>query len=78
MGSLVALKPDFGSNKPDNGGKQLEACPFCAAAPHLEQDQDETWCVACVNKRCLVLPLTRPFPTRIQAVRAWNGRAANL
>ncbi|MBC9069445.1 hypothetical protein IAH99_13935 [Vibrio cholerae] len=38
MGSLVALKPDFGSNKPDNGGKQLEACPFCAATPHLEQD----------------------------------------
>lgn len=74
MGSLVTLKPDFGKNKPNNGGKNLECCPFCAAEPHLEQDQDETWYVACINKRCLVLPLTKPFPTRIQAVRAWNGR----
>ncbi len=74
MGYIVSLKPEFGLNKPDDGGKKLEACPFCASTPHIEQDQDETWYVACVNKRCLVLPITRPFMTRIQAVRAWNGR----
>ncbi|HAS6407656.1 TPA: hypothetical protein I7256_08015 [Vibrio vulnificus] len=71
---IIPFPPNYGTFKPENNGKHLKPCPFCAAKPHIEQDQDETWYVACINKHCLVLPLTRPFMTRIQAVRAWNSR----
>ncbi len=50
MNKVVSFKPEYGTYQPDDGGKVLDICPFCAAAPHLEQDQDETWYVACIKK----------------------------
>lgn len=70
---VVAIKPEFGTFKP-TGGVALKSCPFCAAIPSLEQDCDETWYVACINKRCFVVPITKPFGARRQAVLAWNNR----
>lgn len=67
---VIAIRPEFGTQKPDNGG----FTPFCGAVPNLEQDCDETWYVECVNKRCFVSPLTKPFVGRRQAVSAWNNR----
>ncbi|HAS3542207.1 TPA: hypothetical protein I6167_002347 [Vibrio cholerae] len=71
---IIPFPPNYGTYKPENDGRPLKPCPFCAAEPHMEQDQDLTWFIACINKRCLVVPITRPFPTRTQAIRAWNNR----
>lgn len=75
--SVVFIKPEYGACKPDDGGFKLKLCPFCGSKPNLEQDCDSTWYVECVNKRCFVLPLTRPYETRRQAVIAWNNRVEN-
>ena len=62
MNKVVSFKPEYGTYQPDDGGKVLDVCPFCAAAPHLEQDQDETWYVACIKKQT-VNPLSVVFCT---------------
>lgn len=72
--NVIPIKPDYGTLKPDNGGYTLKSCPFCSSSPTLEQDSDSNWYVACVNKRCFVLPITLPFIGRRQAVIAWNSR----
>ncbi|MFG0448359.1 Lar family restriction alleviation protein [Vibrio sp. YQ_11] len=71
---VVAIQPVFGTRKPDDGGLPLKPCPFCGASPTLDQDCDETWYVACINKRCFVSPITKPFGARRQAAIAWNNR----
>lgn len=72
--NVTFMKPEYGSYKPDNGGYTLKTCPFCNSTPTLEQDADLSWYVACVNKRCFVLPLTLPIKSKRQAVIAWNSR----
>ena len=75
LDNVIFIKPIYGSFKPDNGGYELKTCPFCMSTPTLEQDSDSSWYVACVNKRCFVLPLTLPFKNRRQAVIVWNNRS---
>ncbi|WP_411041356.1 Lar family restriction alleviation protein [Vibrio parahaemolyticus] len=72
--NVIALKPDYGLCKPDNGGYPLKPCPFCNSSPNLDQDSDSSWYVACINKRCFVLPITLPFKSKRHAAIAWNTR----
>lgn len=58
---------------PERYIKKIRRCPFCLANPSLEQDCDSTWSVCCINKRCLVAPITLPFSTPRGAAQAWNG-----
>ncbi|MGL4898796.1 MAG: Lar family restriction alleviation protein [Shewanella sp.] len=74
--NVTFLKPEYGTIKPVDGGYTLKSCPFCNSTPTLEQDSDFSWYVACVNKRCFILPLTLPLRSRISAVNAWNNRMA--
>ncbi|TDE19263.1 hypothetical protein E1100_25730 [Vibrio owensii] len=75
--NVIYIKPDYGTFKPDDGGYTLNPCPFCGSSPTLEQDSDSSWYVACVNKRCFVLPITLPIVSKRQAVIAWNIRVGN-
>ncbi len=53
----------------------LEACPFCNGVAQLQADADDTYFVSCSNLQCLVIPLTLPFRTKSDAVRAWKLRS---
>ncbi|PSV00345.1 hypothetical protein C9J27_04255 [Photobacterium kishitanii] len=75
--NVFFIKPEYGNCKPDDGGYTLKPCPFCKSNPNLEQDSDLSWYVACVNKRCFVLPLTIPVVSRRQASVAWNNRVGD-
>ncbi|EGQ7810304.1 hypothetical protein I6Y99_004345 [Vibrio parahaemolyticus] len=57
-----------------NYPRHIEPCPFCRQPGYLEVDCDETYYVACLNKACWVGPITKPFETKFEAVRAWNCR----
>ena len=53
-------------------------CPFCNGVGSVDQDCDGMWYVACINKNCLVLPITISFRSRRHAIRAWNHRSKGI
>jgi hypothetical protein len=54
-------------------GMSLLPCPFCGGHAQIEPDGDGCF-VACINKDCLVAPITLCFRTKYHAIRAWNRR----
>lgn len=51
---------------------KLKKCPWCKAKPkipHMKMYQ-----VGCFNPLCQVQPQTLLFPTKREAVKAWNKR----
>lgn len=53
--------------------KNVRRCPFCLSKPSLDQDFDDMWSVRCINKQCLVSPITKPCSVVSDAIDAWNG-----
>lgn len=77
MGDLLYLKANMRllqRIEPNATRMNIKPCPFCDGPGHLEQDMDGTWFVECVNQGCFVLPLTKPFSCKFEAIRAWNHR----
>jgi len=50
-------------------------CPFCGEMPLVEcLHVGRTYRVRCLKRRCPVMPSTKNFRRRIDAVRAWDRR----
>jgi hypothetical protein len=54
-------------------GMSLQPCPFCGGHAQLIPD-GENVIAGCINRDCLVLPITICFRTKRDAIRAWNQR----
>ena len=52
---------------------QLKPCPFCGGYPHPFTSMGQTW----VRMRCHRCEMqTRAFESEVEAITAWNRRAA--
>lgn len=54
-------------------GLNILPCPFCGEGGELCVDFDGVY-VGCVNKCCLVAPITLSFRSKRDAIYAWNNR----
>lgn len=57
----------------DHLAQSLRLCPWCQQRPTLDQDCDLTWHVACLNKQCPVVPITRGYSSPMAVMMVWNG-----
>lgn len=48
-------------------------CPFCGGEAELVADGDGVY-AGCATKKCLIKPITDTYPTKRDAIRAWNRR----
>lgn len=48
-------------------------CPFCGGEAELVADGDGVY-AGCATKQCLIKPITETYPTKRDAIRAWNRR----
>ncbi|WP_418287973.1 Lar family restriction alleviation protein [Morganella morganii] len=53
--------------------QSLDTCPFCGGKAELSSDGDGVY-AGCSQKECLIQPITLTYPTKRQAIRAWNVR----
>lgn len=51
----------------------LLKCPFCGGDAELAADGDGVY-AGCITKKCLIKPITDTYPTKRDAIRAWNRR----
>ena len=51
----------------------LLKCPFCGGDAELVADGDGVY-AGCAAKQCLIKPITDTYPTKRDAIRAWNRR----
>ncbi|MBG0624977.1 Lar family restriction alleviation protein [Enterobacter roggenkampii] len=51
----------------------LLSCPFCGGEAELVADGDGVY-AGCATKQCLIKPITDTYPTKRDAIRAWNRR----
>lgn len=57
---------------------EIKPCPFCggkAESDTVEDGDTKGFRVSCCNSDCQVGPTTAVFPTKAEAVAAWNRRA---
>ncbi len=47
--------------------------PFCGGEAELVVDGDGVY-AGCATKQCLIKPITDTYPTKRDAIRAWNRR----
>lgn len=57
---------------------KLLPCPFCGDEYNADAERrfDGDFFVECGNMDCEVQPITNDFPTKGEAIKAWNTRAA--
>ncbi|HCM9397663.1 TPA: Lar family restriction alleviation protein [Enterobacter hormaechei] len=48
-------------------------CTFCGGEAELVADGDGVY-AGCATKQCLIKPITETYPTKRDAIRAWNRR----
>lgn len=56
---------------------ELKKCPFCGGKAEMIYTKSiESWTVECALDKgeCNVIPGTRPFDTKEEAIAAWNRR----
>ena len=51
----------------------LHNCPFCGGDAELVADGAGVY-AGCASKQCLIKPITDTYPTKRDAIRAWNRR----
>lgn len=59
---------------------KLKPCPFCGKKAKIKRDYDfysheYSHYVICWNKLCSVSLYTKNYPTKSDAIAAWNARA---
>jgi hypothetical protein len=55
----------------------LKPCPFCGSACQLDQRKSNEWAIACRDVDC-PWDIVAWFPTKSEAVTAWNTRHPSL
>lgn len=53
----------------------LLACPFCGGPAELDGDGEGVY-ARCATGACVIKPITLTYPTKRDAIRAWNRRPA--
>lgn len=48
-------------------------CPFRGGEAELAADGEGVY-AGCADKQCLIKPITETYPTKRDAIRAWNRR----
>lgn len=64
------------TTSPADAAMPLASCPFCGGEANDHRDSDGDWEVFCSSDESCTADVAHRFPTREQAIAAWNRRPA--